>query len=188
MTHFPLWTECYATLVAVLSIQYPEKTPYFMAYLRTITCASRNFEGEAWASYDMAYCRQAANQRSLDWGELDPVLYNEAFTGRAKLIPRCRYCLADSHDTKDCAFAPEGQQQSPTQQVQPLPSRNRPGQGAVEICQLYNKPTGNACRYKLCRYAHICSKCQKGSHPASEGGGRRARHRSRSPSPRRPTA
>ena len=110
VTHFPLWTECYGTLVAVLSIQYAEKTPHFMAYLRKITHGSRTFEGEAWASHDKAHRRQAANQRSLDWGVLDPTLYNEAFTGRAKLIPRCCYCLADNYGTKYCAFTPEGQQ------------------------------------------------------------------------------
>ena len=54
VTHFPQWTECYSTLVMFLSIQYPDKTPHFMAYLRTITHTSRNFEGEVWALYDTA--------------------------------------------------------------------------------------------------------------------------------------
>ena len=45
-----------------------------MAYLRTITRVSRNFEGTAWASYDMAFRRQAANQRSLDWGVIDCIM------------------------------------------------------------------------------------------------------------------
>ena len=45
LTSFPLWVECYASLVAILATRYPEKTPHFMAYLRTITRASRNFEG-----------------------------------------------------------------------------------------------------------------------------------------------
>ena len=40
VTNFLLWTECFATLVAVLATRYPEKTPHFMAYLRTITRAS----------------------------------------------------------------------------------------------------------------------------------------------------
>ena len=39
----------------------------------------------------------AANRGSLDWGHVDAALYNEAFAGRAKQIPRCRYCLADTH-------------------------------------------------------------------------------------------
>ena len=107
VTSFPLWVECYASLVAILAARYPEKTPHFMAYLRTITKVSRNFEGTAWASYDMAYRHQAANQRSLDCGIIDSALYNEAFTGRARLIPRCRFCLADSHDSRECSFGLE---------------------------------------------------------------------------------
>ena len=63
-----------------------------MAYLRTITRVSRNFEDMVWVSYDMAYRHQAANQRSLDWGVFDSTLYNEACTDRAQLIPRCRFC------------------------------------------------------------------------------------------------
>ncbi len=118
VTNLALWTECYAVLVAILSDRYPSKTPHFMAYLRTITRASRNFEGVAWATYDMAYRRQAATRRSLDWAVSDTALYNEAFTGRAKLIRRCIYCLADSHESKDCAFAPE--ESAPT----PRPSRH----------------------------------------------------------------
>ena len=58
--------KCYATLVTVMAVRYPEKTLHFMAYLRMITHASRNFECTAWATYDMAYQRQVANQKSLD--------------------------------------------------------------------------------------------------------------------------
>ena len=75
VTNFLVWTECFKLN------QYPEKTPHFMVYLCTITRASRNFERAAWVSYDMAYWRQDANQRSLDWGVVDPALYNEAFMG-----------------------------------------------------------------------------------------------------------
>ena len=107
MTNLALWTVCYAMLVAVLASRFPEKTPHFMAYLRTITRASRNFEGAAWASYDMAYRRQAANQHSLDWATIDTALYNEGFTRRARAIPHCRFCLVDSHESQDCFYAPE---------------------------------------------------------------------------------
>ena len=69
---FTLWTECHPTLVAMLAVRHPEKTPHFMAYLCTITRASRNFEGTAWATYDKAYRRQAANHKSLDWATIDP--------------------------------------------------------------------------------------------------------------------
>ena len=176
VTSFPLWVECYASLVAILAARYPEKTPHFMAYLRTITRASRNFDGTAWASYDMAYRRQAANQRSLDWGIIDSALYNEAFTGRARLISRCRFCLADSHDSRECSFGLE--ERSPPARA-PYTYTHR-DQKSVQICQLFNKPGGNACRYKHCRYAHLCSKCRRGPHPAAECSARYGR----SPSPK----
>ena len=37
VTNFLLWTECFATFVAVLATREPEETPHFMAYLCTIT-------------------------------------------------------------------------------------------------------------------------------------------------------
>ena len=154
-------------LVAVLASRFPEKTPHSMAYLRTITRASRNFEGAAWASYDMAYRRQAANQRYLDWATIDTALYNEAFTGRARAIPRCHFCLADSHESKDCSFAPEERPPTTRMASQP-PFRGRTGVDTVEMCQLFNKSGGSQCRYKHCRFAHICSKCRRRSHSASE--------------------
>ena len=92
VTDIALWTECYASLVAVLVTKHPTMVPQFMGYLRTIVRASRNFEGAAWASYDAAFRRQAANRKSLDWGTFDPTIYNEAFTGRAKLNPCISPC------------------------------------------------------------------------------------------------
>ena len=68
VTDISLWIECFATLAAVLSVCYPDKALQFMAYMHTIVCASLNFEGPAWATYDMAFRRQAANRQSLDWG------------------------------------------------------------------------------------------------------------------------
>ena len=102
VTDITLWTECYALLVAVLSTKHPSKTPHFMGYMRTIIRASRNFEGAAWACYDATYQREAANKQSLDLATIDPTIYNEDFTGRARLVPRCRYCPADTHEAREC--------------------------------------------------------------------------------------
>ena len=79
MTDINVWTECYATIAAIPTMVYPHKAPQFFAYLRMITKASRTFESAAWATYDMAYRRQAANRGSLDWAAVDPALYSEAF-------------------------------------------------------------------------------------------------------------
>lgn len=54
----------------------------------------------------MAYRRQAANRGSLDWAVVDAALYNEAFAGRARSMPRCKFCLADTHASQECVHAP----------------------------------------------------------------------------------
>ena len=161
VTNFPLWVECYATLVATLSMRYPEKMPHFMAYLQTITRASRNFEGTVWTSYDMAFRRQAANLRSLDWAVIDSALYNEAFTGQADsemsfLLGRHSRHQGEAITSLGCILF--GREQR-----------------SVQIYQLFNKPSGNTCRHKHCRYGHLCSKCRRGSHPAAECTGRHGR-------------
>ena len=71
VTDILLWIDCYATMVAVLVEKYPLKAAGFLSYMRTILKAQRSFLGDAWVSYDMAYRRRAANQKSLDWGVVD---------------------------------------------------------------------------------------------------------------------
>ena len=85
----------------------PDKPQHLFAYMRTIVRASYTIESTAWVAYDVAYRRQAVNQRMLDWGVLNSGLYNNAFTGRAKAIPRCSYCLADT-TTLETARMPQG--------------------------------------------------------------------------------
>ena len=80
--------------------------PLYQIPRETIVRASRNFEGAAWSSYDAAYRRLATNQQSWDWATIDITIYNEAFTGRARLLPRCRYCLAETHEARHCQYAP----------------------------------------------------------------------------------
>ena len=180
VTDIHVWTECFATMAAILSATFPSKAPHFFAYLRIITKASRTFDSSAWASYDMAYRRQAANRGSLDWGVVDPALYNEAFAGRAKLIPRCRYCLADTHSSQECLHAPAeappgGPVQAdsrPPRSLSRQPQEPTARQVSADICRLFNAPGGSRCRFTQCRYAHLCSRCRR-PHPAAECGDRR---------------
>ena len=94
-------------MASILSRAFPNKAPHFLAHLKTVVKAARNFEGTTWATYDMVIRRQAANRGSLDWSVVDSAAYNEAFTGRARLIPWCSYCLADTHAAHECFYAPE---------------------------------------------------------------------------------
>ena len=189
VTDVSLWTECYATMAAILVAAFPAKAPHLFAYLRTITKASRTFEGSAWASYDMAYRRQAANRGSLDWGLVDPALYNEAFAGRAKLVPRCRYCLADTHASQEFPHSPAetagGAESRPTRPLfRPQGSSGRPASSVV-ICRLFNSPGGSRCRFPQCRYAHSCSRCRR-SHPLAECGERARQQQTTGPSSGQP--
>ena len=165
ITDILLWMEGYASLVAVLSTKLPSKTAQFMAYLCTIVHASRNFKGAAWTSYDAAYRCQAAATGSLDWAIVNSALYSEAFTGRARTLPRCRYCISNTHFSHECLYAPA--KTSPPIPKVPRGAANSGGfchpqppgllADAVELCGLFNRPGGNQCHYRYCRYAHICS-------------------------------
>ena len=65
--------------------------------------AERNYEGKQWVAYDRQF-RFA--RKDLDWSVPDPRLYNEAFTGRARAIARCSFCLQDGHVTNTCPHNP----------------------------------------------------------------------------------
>ncbi len=97
ITDILVWIECYSSLVSILALRYPEKTPQFKAYQRTIVRAQTSFTGEVWVTYDSCYRRKASITKSLDWGTVDFTLYNETFAGRAKAIARCHYCLSEHH-------------------------------------------------------------------------------------------
>ncbi len=115
-------SECYATMVSVLATKYPQKTPQLMAYQRTILKAHRAFTGEGWVTYDTCYRRKAALMKSLDWGVVDFTLYNETFTGRAKVLPRCRHCSSEHHPSHACSYAPD--QATESQQAPSRPARS----------------------------------------------------------------
>ena len=176
ITDFRIWTECYATMAAILAAQHPDKAPQlFASYIRTITWASRNFDSSAWASYDMAFHRQAPNRDSLDWGLVDMALYNEAFTGRVRTIVRCSFCLSAAHISVECPYAPV-EVKTPEARLSPegkmscppiRQSTQGPRVATVKICRLFNNPAGNQCRFPLCHYAHLCIRCRS-PHPAAE--------------------
>ena len=180
VTDVTIWTECYVTMPAILASAFPGKAPHFVAYLRTITKASCILESSAWASYNMAYHRQAANRGSLDWGVVDAALHSEAFAGRTKSIPRCQYCLTDTHSSQECAYAPG---EAATEHADRRPPRRLPRQpgssgrmtSTVDICRLYNSPSGSRCRFLQCRYTHLCTKCRR-PHPAAECGEEQHQH------------
>ena len=164
VTDINVWTECFATMAAILSSAFLAKAPQSFAYLRTITKASNTFQSSAWASYYMAYCCQAANRGSLDWGVVNAALYSEAFASQTKQIPHCRYCLVDTHSSPEC---PHALSEGSTDHTDGCPAQTAPHQSraaghlAVEICRLFNSRGGLRCHFPQCRYTHLCAKCRR---------------------------
>ena len=145
------------------------RPPQLIAYLRLMSRASRNYETDAWVEYDTAFRRRAANCGSLDWGTIDSGLYNEIFTGRARPIKRCSYCVVDTHALEECPYAPKGwsqQESGASHESRARTTQRTPGAArgvgrldsgrsdAVEISRLFNEP-GAGCSYPECRYAHL---------------------------------
>ena len=166
VTDILLWIECYASMVAVLSSGFPQKTPELMAYQKTIVRAYRSFSGDEWVTYDSCYRRKAAVTKSLDWGEVDFTLYNETFTGRAKPIARCKFRLSEHHISSECTYAPEMPSHKP-ESVTSARLHYDTGKSYIPTCHLFNNKAENICRFNPCRFGHGCIVCQ-GAHPASQ--------------------
>ena len=144
-----IWLECYARMAAILATRFPEKASELWAYQTTIIKAAHMYEGSNWVSYDRQFRREMLARKDLDWSVPNARLYNEAFTGRAKSIPRCPHCLSEDHTAAVCHFNPNltimGWLQDPRQFLTPpvLPTHSQgSGVGVAaarrEVCRNYN--------------------------------------------------
>ena len=174
-----LWVEKFATMASVLVSRFPEKAPELFAYLTSVVKAERNFEGNRWVVYDRCYRREALANKSLDWSLPNTRLYNEAFTGHARSIPRCGHCLQEDHSSATCPRNPSRGWFPWLMDPSMVSSAPSPQPRSNERCHRYNDGrchnTSNTCKY-----VHKCRECG-GPHPAfhcTRGGQRRARSRS----------
>eukprot|EP00731_Ephydatia_muelleri_P025274 Em0017g357a len=94
---FREWLQCWLHVI-------PIRVPELWAYQASIFQAARNYEGVAWVAYDRQYRREALARKDTNWSATNSRLYNEAFTGRTKMIPRCRHCVSDCHITAHCTL------------------------------------------------------------------------------------
>ena len=153
-------------MASILVTRFPEKGPELWAYQATIVKAARNYEGSPWVAYDRQFRRQALVRKDLNWSVIDSRLYNEAFTGRAKHITRCRHCLSDSNTTQQCPDNPNlftgwhpDMRQLPQQLMPSLAWDQGPARTSStrqEICRNYND---GRCKFQRCRFQHICKEC-----------------------------
>ena len=177
ITDISQWLERFSLMAATLVTRFPDKAPEFFAYQATIIRAERNYESGHWVSYDRQYRREALARKNLDWSVPDPRLFSEAFTGRARSIPRCTFCLRDDHTGQNCPSNPDrawsGWFPGPTSwavpsqawspKSAPLPPRQELG-SPLEVCRRFNE---GRCRLAAkCRYLHTCKECGNKGHPA----------------------
>ena len=173
ITNISQWVERFSLMAAVICSRFPHKAPELLAYQATIVRAERNYEGTQWVSYDRRYRREALARKDLNWSVPDARLYNEAFTGRAKAIRRCNYCLQDDHDQSSCPTNPHrpllGWLPSvgawPGMTFFPQPSSQPPPAPSREICRRFNE--GRCGKQQRCKYSHSCTMCN-GPHPQTQ--------------------
>ena len=101
-----VWVEKFSVMAALLASRFPEKAPELFAYQPSIVRAERNFVDNCWVDYDRCYRREALAAKNLDWSVPNARLYDEAFTGRARAIPRCSVCIQEDHSSQACPRNP----------------------------------------------------------------------------------
>ena len=121
-------------MAAILCSRFPKKTPELFSYQALIVRAARDYEDDCWVTYGRQFRREALARKDLDWSVPNSRLYNEAFTGRACVNPRCVFCLDDDHNSQVCRKNPN--------QDQP-------------VCKHFN--WGTCWDASRCKYKHVCS-------------------------------
>ncbi len=130
-----VWVEKFSTMAAILIQRFPKKGPELLAYQALIVRCERNYRGSQWVAYDRAFRREALAAHDLNWSVPNPRLFQEAFTGRAKDIPRCSVCLDDDHTAESCPKNPQRHSSTP----HPPPTHHHPPIGA----ELHSLPLAN---------------------------------------------
>ena len=112
-------------------------------------------------AYNHQYRREALARGDLNWSVLDSHLYNEAFTGRAKAIPRCQHCLSEAHVSAACLFDPNpcsmhvhAKVTTPAQALPPM--THDLGEQSVENTQELHE---GRCKFQHCKYTFVCKDC-----------------------------
>lgn len=131
------WLEAFTLYSLVLCKTYPHRWNDLTLYKLLILKTARQFPGQAWLSYDVAFRREAAASGLSDWSRMNPDLYN--FHTRSTGHP--------SRPMTAVASAPA------------LPPRQH------QFCHSWNEgmcrwPFGR------CRFRHSCQACE-GNHPKS---------------------
>ncbi len=170
------WVERYVLMAGTLASRFPDKAPEFFAYLATIVWAERNYKPGSWVAYNKQYRRKALVRRYLNWSQTDTTLYSEAFTGRAKTIPRCRFCF---HGRMTTPLRTARATQTPQHSNGfPLQLPNQPASRKDKVCANFNHGRCTGKKAQRC-----CQSCQ-GNRPVSRCPQRNPNYYNRPRSPR----
>ncbi len=159
------WAQCFAVYTTVLATKDSSIITELMAYMVSIIRAAQEYEEPAWQFYDRAFREKAAATGFKKWSQLDPVLYNRFFTGKAKHIRF--HCAQSGHLPESCSLLrkrPSGDNSGQLSTFIPAKAPKFQQHSDSTICGLFNR--GN-CTFKVCKFRHICSVpgCE-GRHPA----------------------
>ena len=101
-----IWIEKFSVMSALIASRFQGKASELFSYQASVAQAKRNFDRRHWVAYDQCYQREALAQKNLDWSVPNAQLYNEAFTGHARSIPKCSFCLQGDHQAQACPRNP----------------------------------------------------------------------------------
>ena len=139
------WLQCYSIYVAVVTEKKPKKIKDLLGYQALIIQVKMENEGDAWLGYDRRFRQIAASKPELVWAQLDPTLWNLAFSGAAE-VARCAHCFSLTHASRECDWAP----QDATRRLEQQSPR-------THICMTWNYHP--ECPYSDCRYRRVCLVC-----------------------------
>ena len=168
VTDILTWVQCFGVYVGILAKQFPDSEPELMSYMIVIIKVSRDYEGLAWANYDMLYCHRAAATNCRSWSQINLSLFSLCFTGKGQGSQQCDLCGDTSHRAEDCTIVME-RDPDLASRLRTLESRlltmnwgpvtfqkriNPARRRSEEVCNCYNE---QQCRFYYCRYCHVCS-------------------------------
>ena len=83
-----------------------------LKYQQLISCAAAKFKGLSWLTYDEQFRSRAADDLTINWGQVDLELWTVTFLGLAE--PHCVICSSPYHTHSDCLSADPSRRQSRT--------------------------------------------------------------------------
>ena len=160
------WVSCFLTFMAVKSDC--QLTRALAAYGQIIINLARKHGGQGWLAYDQLFRQQVAAGSPLKWNDLSASLM--AATVIKSGGECCSLCHAADHGSQDCALASSEPMISqhkapPSTSTRYRGPRPKPYARQDEVCQRFNR---GSCAAASCKFAHVCSLCNKAGHGAHE--------------------